>query len=296
MIYPPSIIGKRFVQLHAQNPIRIEHVHKKESYAMHGHEFSEICIIWEGEGTHVSEFGREPLRAGSVLLLHPGATHGYADVHDLRVTNVYFLDHWFLNANVMQAQFRRTLALFFQHSLREDRRKIYHWTLKPDTLEACRREIASMESSFSNKPLADIWIRSSFIKFLCLLWDGYQETVVPRLPQIPDTLWTVIDKVENLIEQGATLSVEELAHEQNMSADHLSRLCKKYTGRTLSAFYHHRRIQLACQQLMLTDATITNVAYAAGFCDASHFGRAFKKELHVTPLQYRKQYRTPVSE
>ena len=51
------------------------------------------------------------------------------------------------------------------------------------------------------------------------------------------------------------------------------------------------RIQEACEQLMLQTQTIGAIALHLGFYDQSSFTVQFKKQMGLTPLQYRKQYR-----
>jgi AraC family transcriptional regulator len=48
-----------------------------------------------------------------------------------------------------------------------------------------------------------------------------------------------------------------------------------------------RRIQFACGRLTATDAPLADVALAAGFCDQSHFTKAFRRVTGMTPSAYR---------
>lgn len=290
MIYPPTVIDKKYVRLDAEKPLRVQHVHKTEPYAMHGHDFSEICIIWEGAGVHVSGKKREQLGPGSVLVLHPGSQHGYADVHDLKVTNIYYLDHWFIGSRIMQSEFRKVLWLFFQNSFRKNSPHGMHWKLDPQWLVSCRKEIEDLEDSRLPANMEGLWMRSSFMKLLCLLSSGFSQGQRQMFEQIPDGLWRMMEKVEFILEAGGSLTVDSFAKEEGFSSDYLSRLFKKNTGRGLSGFFQHRRVQHACRHLLLGENTITEVAHRLGFCDASHLGRVFKKEMEMTPFEYRKKY------
>jgi AraC-like DNA-binding protein len=44
----------------------------------------------------------------------------------------------------------------------------------------------------------------------------------------------------------------------------------------------------ACQFLLKSDITIDQVAKSVGFMDEKHFRRTFKKDLGMTPGEYRK--------
>ena len=51
-----------------------------------------------------------------------------------------------------------------------------------------------------------------------------------------------------------------------------------------------RRLNEARHLLETTDYPIAKIAQAAGFSSQSYFSQVFRKELNVTPAQYRKEY------
>ncbi|MGF1582757.1 MAG: helix-turn-helix domain-containing protein [Gemmataceae bacterium] len=82
----------------------------------------------------------------------------------------------------------------------------------------------------------------------------------------------------------------ELAAAAGVSEFHFSRLFKKTTG--LSPMNYRMRLRIERAQRLLEDRknlSLSQVAYACGFADQSHFGRHFKRITGRTPLQYRLQ-------
>lgn len=51
------------------------------------------------------------------------------------------------------------------------------------------------------------------------------------------------------------------------------------------------RIKKACELLEKTDKTIAEIANIVGYSDPAFFYQIFKKEMTVTPREYRQQYR-----
>lgn len=71
-------------------------------------------------------------------------------------------------------------------------------------------------------------------------------------------------------------------------------LARKFRARhncTIGEYTRRLRIQFACSEMANSDATIAEIASASGFFDQSHFSRAFKRLMGMTPAEYRKNIR-----
>ncbi len=51
------------------------------------------------------------------------------------------------------------------------------------------------------------------------------------------------------------------------------------------------RVRMACHSLVYSDQPLADIAAEHGFCDQSHFSREFRRQIHMTPRQYRRRYR-----
>lgn len=84
------------------------------------------------------------------------------------------------------------------------------------------------------------------------------------------------------------LSVNRLADLLGLHSSYLSRCYKSATGRNISAFISHSKMEKAKQLLGEGRLTITEISAALGFEGASYFITFFKKHSGgVTPKQYR---------
>lgn len=72
---------------------------------------------------------------------------------------------------------------------------------------------------------------------------------------------------------------------------HVSRVCKRFTGKTPSQLVTESRMALAARLLADTDEVIVQVAMDVGLDNLSHFYALFKAYHGMTPRAYRVQHR-----
>ncbi|TGE12414.1 helix-turn-helix domain-containing protein [Hymenobacter elongatus] len=84
------------------------------------------------------------------------------------------------------------------------------------------------------------------------------------------------------------ITVQQLADLANLSVPAFCRYFKKMTSQTLTNFLQEYRISHA-RLLLLQDLPITEVSYASGFNNLSHFNRTFRRLTGQTPTAYREQ-------
>ena len=80
---------------------------------------------------------------------------------------------------------------------------------------------------------------------------------------------------------------EELAKIVYLNPDYLTKLFRKQMGVTLGEYILQKRLALAKQLLLNTNLSILDISERVGITDASYFIRTFKKQIGVTPQQYR---------
>lgn len=83
------------------------------------------------------------------------------------------------------------------------------------------------------------------------------------------------------------ISVKKISDELGVSESFLSRIFKKELGVTIHEYLNQYRTAKAIS--LLQTGSVTEVGYACGFCDTSHFISIFKKYTGSTPMQYKKQ-------
>ncbi|MCB0676490.1 MAG: response regulator [Saprospiraceae bacterium] len=87
-------------------------------------------------------------------------------------------------------------------------------------------------------------------------------------------------------------TVEELCREVTLSHSQLHRKLSALTGLSANKFIRYIRLNKAKELLCRPELTVTAVAFDTGFNDPSYFGRIFKKEFGLTPMEWREQHLT----
>jgi AraC-like DNA-binding protein len=100
----------------------------------------------------------------------------------------------------------------------------------------------------------------------------------------------VVERVEAFMRRNLSrdLSRQELAEMVNLSPAHLARVFQQVTGSTLISRLLELRIALARQLLLTSTLSITEISLQVGYRSFSHFSRAFKESVGVTPSDYRR--------
>ncbi len=113
-------------------------------------------------------------------------------------------------------------------------------------------------------------------------YEGSRRALQPYLDLAP-----VADYIKAHRDQ--PISVKHLAQMAGLSVRQFERKFFE-TFRTTPKHYLMRlRVLYACDELLETSQSITEIALAAGFCDHSAFARHFRKHMGVSPREYRAQ-------
>ena len=85
------------------------------------------------------------------------------------------------------------------------------------------------------------------------------------------------------------LNVEMLAQEVGISRVHMHRKLKELTNQSASSFIRAIRLKQAATLLTSKKLYISEVAYATGFSNISHFSNSFKEFYGMSPTEYVKE-------
>lgn len=87
--------------------------------------------------------------------------------------------------------------------------------------------------------------------------------------------------------QMSNLSSAFLANEFAFSQRNFSRTVKEITGMDTTHYIRTMRLEKACDLLRSTSMSINDVSMKTGFESSNYFCRVFKKEMGMTPGEYR---------
>lgn len=108
----------------------------------------------------------------------------------------------------------------------------------------------------------------------------------------------VLERFENILDkyfqsdmpiQKGLPSVKYFAEECFLSPNYFGDLVKKETGRSPQEYIQSKIIELAKDELLGTEKSISEISYQLGFQYSQHFNRYFKRSVGKTPSEYRKE-------
>lgn len=85
------------------------------------------------------------------------------------------------------------------------------------------------------------------------------------------------------------LTVDDMASFTHLVPQSFCRWFKNATGNTFVSYLNKARIERACQLLMNTHISVSDVCFSVGFDSLSHFNRTFLKLKKMSPRAFRNQ-------
>ena len=90
---------------------------------------------------------------------------------------------------------------------------------------------------------------------------------------------------------GSNQSIGYLADKLGVSRRTLDRRFKTATGTSVRAYWQKNKMRLAQELLGETDLPVGEVAWRVGYQDGGYFSYLFRREISITPHEYRKTVR-----
>ncbi len=88
-----------------------------------------------------------------------------------------------------------------------------------------------------------------------------------------------------------TKSIPEFAEELNITPVHLNRICRTVAGKSAIELVHQNIITEAQKYLLHTSYSVSEIAYLLKFEYPNYFAKLFKKNVGMSPNEYRRQDR-----
>jgi len=253
---------------------------KKQGTGEHTHEgFAECFLVVSGHLRHQINKQEQLLRAGQFVMIRETDTHDFRPVRGESFT--------FRNV-----AFRTDVLTFVRNRYFQDRPDFWGGSEPlPATRTLTNKPLERMEYRFAHlmtQPRKRIAIESFLLD---LLTDTPSQNPHSTTP-IPDWLECACEAMRDPAQFAE--GTPALFRRAGRSPEHVSRELKRCTGETPTEFINRLRLEHAARRLMLSGKDIATIAYDCGFETLSYFSALFKKQLGVTPRDYRKKHRAAV--
>lgn len=166
-----------------------------------------------------------------------------------------------------------------------NRNDLYIHQIAPDSREACLiQKITSSSSKYNldRNLIISEWIISLMTSFIL----EKRKNALQDSPLITEKLNNAIDYMsEHLTEK---ITITDISNSVFLSQYHFLRTFKKQTGLTPYEYLINLRINKAKELLISTQDCLDDIAANSGFTDAKNLIYNFKRIVHLTPNEYRK--------
>ena len=162
-----------------------------------------------------------------------------------------------------------------------------------DTFIECLKNISmELEHALDKHSKSLIAMNIELLLSYCMRF--YERQFITRSNETHDAL----TKFEQLLdeyfdgnrpEQDGLPSVKYFADKICLSSNYFGDMIKKETGKTPQEHIQTKILNLAKENIIGTDQTVSQIAYALGFQYPQHLSRLFKKHVGCTPNEYRQQ-------
>lgn len=281
------------VRLSARRPVRLSDVGQGD-YAPHDHEFAELVVVRDGTALHRTADGVRPLRRGSVVVIMPGQVHAFEKTRNLLTTNIYYLSEWLVQNTLLfaDASAGAIVPLFLAHALygQPAYRGVAQFDLATRELRAVRRDMLELMAEIDRPAPSLFFLRATFLRILYRFAAAFERTEGELAGAQPADVARLLASVEVALAQRREFVVALAVRDAGLSPRHASRRFSACVGMSLARYYQRRRIHLACNLLLDSRRSVTEVAHELNFADGPHFSRAFLTERGMTPREYRQVF------
>lgn len=250
----------------------------------HWHEQIELLAFRSGAAR--LEIGSHCLvvRPGDLVVINSNEMHAAGCLEaPLRYDVVIFDQSLLLGAPAGNCEQKYLIPLF-------DNRIVFSNRISPPAaIRACLDEIIA-EARHQSEGY-ELLIKSAVFRLLGLLFRDHVERILTvrerrRIDRDSNRLKVALRHIERHYDQ--PLNVAILARIAGISAGYFAHLFKRLTGQSVNDHLTRFRIKQAERLLRESSATITEIALATGFSDASYFSRIFRRINGCSPSRYRR--------
>lgn len=236
------------------------------SMATHIHEEARFVLQLKGMTKHEVRRETRLVTPSTLLFIPAGEPHADCFLKDSDAFIIGLENHW-LSRYQQIVPFLSTPALFQKDAAAALALRMSREASAPDNLSSLMLDGLALE-------LLTVIARTKVAP---------TETATPR--------WLL--QAQEMLHDRFTedLSMEALAQAAGVHPAHLMRTFRQRYRVTIGEYVRKLRIEHACVLFASSDLTVTQVAHTVGFHQQSHFCRAFKAQVGVTPSEFQKRTR-----
>jgi AraC family transcriptional regulator, transcriptional activator of pobA len=257
--------------------------HYHNLHTPHRHSFYHLVLFTKGKGTHSIDFEQFAVKPYQVYFMIPGQVHSWHFEGTVDGYIVHFNEVLFTS--------------FLQNGRYLDRFPFFSGNSGDGV---CQLPVAVHDTVISlfefmleeAKEVREPNLDMVRLKLLELFITIDRNCSSKKERSIPPQKLTLLRSFQQLIDRHfRTLKLpKEYAGLLYVTPNHLNALCQDLVGKTAGDLIRDRVLLEAKRLLTNANMTITEIAYELNFQDNSYFNRFFKRNIGVTPDEFRKTF------
>jgi AraC family L-rhamnose operon transcriptional activator RhaR len=257
---------------------------------LHDHDFVEIVLVRDGQGIHRTIYGDKPIGRGDVIILRPGAWHGFQACDALELYETRFAVELLAKELVWDDPFIDQLVWTAPDNL--DRRGLLHVRLGEPELAGVGRIAHEI---FAGVTSDGAWGRAEEVARLHALLAGLSRAIADHALSgrrgRPEPHQAVTDGIRLMeADLRRDWNLPELAKRLGVDKSYLVRLFRAQTGSPPMQFLSKMRAEWAAVLLLRTTRDVAVIGQQVGWDDPNYFARRFKAEFGMSATKFRERF------
>jgi len=249
---------------------------------LHRHKEIQICWIKKGRGTLIVQADFHNFQDDDIFIIASNCAHLFKNEAD---TSIEMLSVFF-NPNpeetlLMQVEELQTLCEAYQNIMALQKLS-----------SALKKELSSLSALKGSSQL------HQFLHILNIIEPTLKSNQYGKLVITEESSDKMKIVMEYIIQNfHKNIDLKKIAKLIHYSPEAFCRFFKRRTGKTFITYLSECRINEARKKLLEKDKPeVSRIAYECGFNNVSNFNRVFKLQCNCSPLQYRRQYFSKLSQ
>jgi AraC family transcriptional regulator, transcriptional activator of pobA len=243
-------------------------------------DLAQLFVIEKGEGILISEKTETKITGPSMIYIPTNTLHGFVFRDNVEGEVITFADSYLEN------NFKNNQRIVFDLS------RLQCFNFENESIEF--RQITTLKQMIIKELSEENIEKRTFIYAL------FQTLflVIFRINQKQKSITEVTDNktlayfqtFQKSIKQGfsETKTISQYAKEIGITTMHLNRVCKSIVNKSPIQIIHEKVVSEAKKYLLNTTYSISEISYFLNFNDPAYFTRLFKKNVGVSPSDFRK--------
>lgn len=255
----------------------------------HLHPVYEIYYLVSGTRKFFIESDIYNISKGTLVLINKNVMHQTAYSSDMLNERTYILFDDIHISYLIEKYGRKEIDECFEQKI---------FPIPIQRREYVEGVIAQLDNEYKNKDEFSERLMECYLNELMIFLirykrhisnDGYGVDILNNTISLSNSDESIQTAAKYIMDNySKNLTLPHVAYKVNMSSTYFSKRFKEVTGFGFKEYLLNIRIQKACELLLETRLSITEIAYKIGFNDSNYFGDVFKKSRGISPLKYRK--------